>query len=56
MTIAKKFPNASFKGCSCLPTLVIPLFVGRDKSINCNRRSKQGDKEILLVAKKLQAG
>ncbi|NQW34278.1 MAG: endopeptidase La [Methylophilales bacterium] len=34
------------------PQLVIPLFVGREKSINAIERANEGDKKILLVAQK----
>jgi len=35
------------------PQLVIPLFVGRDKSIKAIEKANNGDKQILLVAQKL---
>ena len=34
------------------PQLVIPLFVGRDKSIKAIEKANNGDKQILLVAQK----
>ena len=34
------------------PHLVIPLFVGRDKSISAIEKANVGDKKILLVAQK----
>ena len=34
------------------PQLVIPLFVGRDKSIRAIEKANNGDKQILLVAQK----
>jgi len=34
------------------PQLVIPLFVGRDKSIQAIEKANNGDKQILLVAQK----
>ncbi|URJ32591.1 endopeptidase La [Blochmannia endosymbiont of Camponotus sp.] len=34
------------------PHMVIPLFVGRDKSIRCLESSMNGDKKVLLVAQK----
>ena len=34
------------------PHLVIPLFVGRDKSISAIEKANNGDKKILLVAQK----
>ena len=34
------------------PQLVIPLFVGRDKSIKAIEKANSGDKKILLVAQK----
>ena len=35
-----------------IPHLVIPLFVGRDKSISAIEKANNGDKKILLVAQK----
>ncbi|HWU65996.1 MAG TPA: LON peptidase substrate-binding domain-containing protein, partial [Methylophilus sp.] len=34
------------------PHLVIPLFVGRSKSVKALERASEGDKKILLVAQK----
>ena len=34
------------------PQLVIPLFVGREKSIQAIEKANNGDKKILLVAQK----
>ena len=34
------------------PQRVIPLFVGRDKSIKAIEKANNGDKQILLVAQK----
>ena len=34
------------------PNMVIPLFVGRDKSINALNEVMKGDKKIVLVTQK----
>ena len=39
-------------GCRRLSHMVIPLFVGRDRSIQALQQSMERDKQILLVAQK----
>ena len=53
MTTAKKnFPMLPLRDVVVYPQLVIPLFVGREKSISAIERANNGDKKILLVAQK----
>ena len=53
MTIIKKdFPMLPLRDVVVYPQLVIPLFVGREKSINAIEKANNGSKKILLVAQK----
>ena len=53
MTILKKnFPMLPLRDVVVYPQLVIPLFVGREKSISAIEKANNGDKKILLVAQK----
>ncbi len=53
MTIVKKnFPMLPLRDVVVYPQLVIPLFVGREKSIKAIEKANVGDKKILLVAQK----
>jgi ATP-dependent Lon protease len=53
MTTAKKnFPMLPLRDVVVYPQLVIPLFVGREKSISAIEKANNGDKKILLVAQK----
>jgi ATP-dependent Lon protease len=53
MTIEiKNFPMLPLRDVVVYPQLVIPLFVGREKSINAIEKANNGDKKILLVAQK----
>ena len=53
MTIPiKNFPMLPLRDVVVYPQLVIPLFVGREKSINAIEKANNGDKKILLVAQK----
>ena len=55
MTQAKKNPLTPLlplRDVVVYPQLVIPLFVGRDKSIKAIEKANNGDKKILLVAQK----
>jgi ATP-dependent Lon protease len=47
-----KHPMLPLRDVVVYPQLVIPLFVGRDKSINAIEKANEGDKKILLVAQK----
>ena len=53
MTIKNKdFPMLPLRDVVVYPQLVIPLFVGRAKSIRAIEEANNGDKKILLVAQK----
>ncbi len=47
-----KLPMLPLRDVVVYPQLVIPLFGGREKSINAIERANEGDKKILLVAQK----
>jgi len=47
-----KHPMLPLRDVVVYPQLVIPLFVGRDKSIDAIEKANEGDKKILLVAQK----
>ena len=51
MTI-EKLPLLPLRDVVVYPHMVIPLFVGRDKSINALEAAMDGGKKILLVAQK----
>jgi len=48
----KSYPMLPLRDVVVYPHLVIPLFVGRDKSISAIEKGNNGDKKILLVAQK----
>ena len=48
----KNIPMLPLRDVVVYPHLVIPLFVGRDKSIKAIQEANDGDKKILLVAQK----
>ena len=48
----KSYPMLPLRDVVVYPHLVIPLFVGRDKSISAIEKANNGDKKILLVAQK----
>ena len=48
----EKFPLLPLRDVVVYPHMVIPLFVGRDKSIQALESAMEGDKKILLVAQK----
>ena len=50
--VTKNFPMLPLRDVVVYPQLVIPLFVGRDKSIRAIEKANNGDKKILLVAQK----
>ena len=53
MTIqSKNLPMLPLRDVVVYPQLVIPLFVGRAKSISAIEKANNGDKKILLVAQK----
>ncbi|WDI78902.1 endopeptidase La [Candidatus Purcelliella pentastirinorum] len=47
-----KIPALPLRDVVVYPHMVIPLFVGRKKSINCLEKAMQTDKKIILVAQK----
>lgn len=47
-----KLPMLPLRDVVVYPQLVIPLFVGREKSIKAIEKANEGDKKILLVAQK----
>jgi len=51
----EKFPLLPLRDVVVYPHMVIPLFVGRDKSIQALESAMEGDKKILLVAQKSAA-
>ena len=48
----KSYPMLPLRDVVVYPHLVIPLFVGREKSITAIEKANDGDKKILLVAQK----
>ncbi|MBT4759882.1 MAG: endopeptidase La [Nitrosomonadales bacterium] len=48
----KSYPILPLRDVVVYPHLVIPLFVGREKSITAIEKANDGDKKILLVAQK----
>ena len=48
----KDFPMLPLRDVVVYPQLVIPLFVGREKSISAIEKANNGNKKILLVAQK----
>ena len=48
----KSYPMLPLRDVVVYPHLVIPLFVGRDKSISAIEKANNGDKKILLIAQK----
>src|SRR5437660_5200198 len=49
---ARTIPLLPLRDIIVFPHLVVPLFVGREKSINALEQAKSGDKEIVLSAQK----
>ncbi|MFZ8943889.1 MAG: LON peptidase substrate-binding domain-containing protein, partial [Methylophilaceae bacterium] len=50
--ITQTLPMLPLRDVVVYPHLVIPLFVGRDKSIAAIEKANNGDKKIFLVAQK----
>jgi ATP-dependent Lon protease len=51
-TPATELPVLPLRDVVVFPTMVVPLFVGREKSMRALDRAMQGDKQILLVAQR----
>ena len=49
---AQEYPLLPLRDVVVFPHMVVPLFVGRDKSIQALEAAMEGSKEILLVAQK----
>ena len=54
MSISYKKPLLPLRDIVVFPSMVIPLFVGRDKSIKALQEAMKSDKSIVLVAQKNQ--
>jgi len=52
MEVKVKLPLLPLRDIVVFPNMVIPLFVGRDKSINALNEVMKGDKKIVLVTQK----
>ena len=52
MEVKVKLPLLPLRDIVVFPNMVIPLFVGRDKSINALNEGMKGDKKIVLVTQK----
>ena len=52
MEIKRSLPLLPLRDIVVFPSMVIPLFVGRDKSISALNEVMQGDKKIILVTQK----
>ena len=52
MEIKRNLPLLPLRDIVVFPSMVIPLFVGRDKSISAFNEVMQGDKKIILVTQK----
>ena len=48
----KPLPVLPLRNIVVFPNMIVPLFVGRDKSVQALEEVMQGDKQILLVAQK----
>ena len=53
MNIKMNLPLLPLRDIVVFPSMVIPLFVGRDKSINALNDVMTSDKKILLVTQKI---
>ncbi len=52
MEVKVNLPLLPLRDIVVFPSMVIPLFVGRDKSINALNEVMKGDKKIVLVTQK----
>ena len=52
MDVKITLPLITIKRHCCFPSMVIPLFVGRDKSISALNEVMKKDKKIILVTQK----
>ena len=52
MDIKKTLPLLPLRDIVVFPNMVVPLFVGRDKSITALNEAMKGDKKIILVTQK----
>ena len=52
MEIKRNLPLLPLRDIVVFPSMVIPLFVGRDKSISALNEVMQGEKKIVLVTQK----
>ena len=52
MEIKRNLPLLPLRDIVVFPSMVIPLFVGRDKSISALNEVMQSDKKIILVTQK----
>src|SRR5680860_1415459 len=50
--VAGDYPLLPLRDIVVFPHMIVPLFVGREKSINALEEVTQGEKQILLVAQK----
>ena len=52
MEIKKNLPLLPLRDIVVFPSMVVPLFVGRDKSITALNEAMKKDKKIILVTQK----
>ena len=52
MEIKRKLPLLPLRDIVVFPSMVIPLFVGRDKSISALNEVMQNEKKIILITQK----
>ena len=52
MEIKRELPLLPLRDIVVFPSMVIPLFVGRDKSISALNDAMENDKKIILVTQK----
>src|SRR5215813_10197544 len=52
MVETKKLPVLPLRDIVVFPHMIVPLFVGRDKSVRALERVMQGDRRILLVTQR----